>query len=244
MAQIPAGYLRALTLAIKSLVGDAQLVSEAKIRELLERGEYASPAELVEDLFSELEPIISATASSSASYTAGSYDLLRMAALGQPMGASPYPHHDPAATREAFYAMAYKHDTVEAFLSDVMRRIDYEAKVASGVTMTSNGARDSRRPRFARIPQGPTTCPFCIMLASRGFDYVSAESAGKVGEINRFHDNCDCKVVPQWGGESYEGYDPDAYLDQYVQLMEEGVLNGSQLQRASERAAERRRLRQ
>lgn len=46
--------------------------------------------------------------------------------------------------------------------------------------------------RYARVPQGEETCDFCLMLASRGFVYLTAESAEG---WNHTHRNCDCIVV-------------------------------------------------
>ena len=63
---------------------------------------------------------------------------------------------------------------------------------------------------FARVPSGATTCPFCLMLASRGFVYLSKESAG---ELDQFHRHCDCRIVPGYPGMELEGYDPDYYYD-------------------------------
>lgn len=64
--------------------------------------------------------------------------------------------------------------------------------------------------RFARIPVGKT-CAFCLMLASRGFDYVSRASAG---EFRKFHPDCDCRIAVE--GEDVGDYDPDALYDIYL----------------------------
>ncbi|WP_165247493.1 VG15 protein [Adlercreutzia sp. ZJ141] len=71
-------------------------------------------------------------------------------------------------------------------------------------TMRINAKRDGIR--YARVPMGSETCTFCIMLASRGFVYLSASAAG---EGNHFHRGCRCKVVPGFSGMEVEGYDPD-----------------------------------
>lgn len=60
-------------------------------------------------------------------------------------------------------------------------------------TMVHNTVRDSVRTAFARIPSGSDTCRFCLMTASRGAVYGDAVSAG---EMNDYHDNCDCSVIP------------------------------------------------
>lgn len=93
--------------------------------------------------------------------------------------------------------------------------------------------KGGRRPtsgyqiRWARVPQGEETCDFCLMLASRGFVYVSEASAqGYEGHVHR---GCDCIVVPgvghyeagttnymgsEWQQDTVlEGYDTNAMYD-------------------------------
>jgi hypothetical protein len=57
---------------------------------------------------------------------------------------------------------------------------------------------DPLRPKFARVQGGNESCAFCWMLISRGPVYHSESSAGLVapGEMNAWHPNCDCRVVP------------------------------------------------
>lgn len=88
---------------------------------------------------------------------------------------------------------------------------------------------------FARVPQGPTTCSFCVMLASRGFVYHSAKTAG---EFNRFHSNCDCAVVPGVPSVTeIEGYNPDELFDRWQKAREEvGLGKKSQLTSADHQA--------
>lgn len=73
-------------------------------------------------------------------------------------------------------------------------------------TMRVNAKRDGLR--YARVPMGGETCTFCAKLASRGFVYKSAKSAG---EGHEYHKNCRCKVVPRFKGVRVEGYDPDEW---------------------------------
>lgn len=87
--------------------------------------------------------------------------------------------------------------------------------------MFANGKHNKIEPRFARIPTGPETCSFCIMLAGRGFVYHSSK---KAGNLDHYHPGCDCRVAPSFdsvevwtdrGGyrrlpaTEFEGYDPD-----------------------------------
>lgn len=79
-------------------------------------------------------------------------------------------------------------------------------------TISLNVGRDPSRPRFARVPIG-RTCAFCVMLGSRGFVYWSAESAG---DFTKYHNDCDCAIVPGWGDNpTLAGYDPDKYRAEY-----------------------------
>ncbi|GAB3292985.1 VG15 protein [Pseudoclavibacter terrae] len=81
-------------------------------------------------------------------------------------------------------------------------------------TVARNSQIDRRRPRFARVPKGATTCAWCSMLASRGFVYNSRESAGPGDD---FHDDCNCQIVPSFdaGEVHFDGYDPDLMYDRY-----------------------------
>lgn len=82
----------------------------------------------------------------------------------------------------------------------------------ANATMAGNVQRD--HIRFARVPMGGETCTFCAMLASRGFVYRSAKSAG---EGTHWHRNCRCKVVPETAG-TVEGYDPDEWYARWKEF--------------------------
>lgn len=77
-------------------------------------------------------------------------------------------------------------------------------------TMRLNAKRDGLR--YARVPMGGETCSFCAMLASRGFDFKTAKSAG---DGNHYHKGCRCKVIPGFPDIKVEGYDPDEWLDRW-----------------------------
>ncbi len=86
-------------------------------------------------------------------------------------------------------------------------------------TMSANVKRDG--VRYARVPMGGETCTFCLMLASQGFVYKSAKTAG---EGAHYHSNCRCKVVPQFvkgmRATGVEGYDPDELYEQWKKFTE------------------------
>lgn len=80
-------------------------------------------------------------------------------------------------------------------------------------------ASKGKHVRYGRVPTGPS-CGFCIMLASRGFVYASKESAGWQAGFNRFHDNCNCRVVAGYEGLEVEGYDYKGMYKRYKQCRE------------------------
>lgn len=79
-------------------------------------------------------------------------------------------------------------------------------------TLLNNAMRDSAE--FAWIPAGDT-CAFCIMLASRGWQYISKDAL-KNGHAEHIHSNCDCTYMVRHSHDmNIRGYDPDKYLAQY-----------------------------
>ncbi|GEM_PF-5371313 len=99
-------------------------------------------------------------------------------------------------------------DGVSAF---VRRTVTHAADLSVAESAVSTNEQKDLGIRYARVPQGPT-CAFCILLASRGFVYASRESAG---EFNKFHDDCNCRIVAGMPGTEVEGYDPDGMYDRY-----------------------------
>ena len=60
---------------------------------------------------------------------------------------------------------------------------------------------------WARVLTGRSSCGFCVMLASRGPVYTSAHHAGKggAGGRDKFHNHCDCVVVPVFKSTDWAG---------------------------------------
>lgn len=83
----------------------------------------------------------------------------------------------------------------------------------TGVDTTMNNAiRDGAE--WAWIPKGDT-CPFCIMLASQGWQKAS-KNAMKGGHAEHIHANCDCTYAIRFNNKTnVAGYTPDAYLEEY-----------------------------
>lgn len=79
-------------------------------------------------------------------------------------------------------------------------------------TTLKNAIRDGAQ--FAWVTSGDT-CPFCLMLASRGWQYAS-KKALKNGHAEHIHPNCDCTYVVRFDSSStVAGYDPKMYRKIY-----------------------------
>lgn len=85
-------------------------------------------------------------------------------------------------------------------------------KRAGADTTLKNAIRDGAE--WAWVPHGDT-CPFCIMLASRGWQKAS-KKALKGDHAEHIHANCDCEYAIRFDSRTtVAGYDPDKYLAQY-----------------------------
>lgn len=85
-------------------------------------------------------------------------------------------------------------------------------KQAAADTTLHNAIRD--RAEFAWIPRGDS-CPFCLMLASNGWQPAS-KAALNGGHAEHIHANCDCQYAIRFDSRSdVAGYNPDRYLQQY-----------------------------
>lgn len=79
-------------------------------------------------------------------------------------------------------------------------------------TTLKNAKRDGAQ--FAWVPHGDT-CAFCIVLASRGWQYMS-DAALRNGHAEHIHANCDCEYAVRFDRKSgVAGYDPAKYLEEY-----------------------------
>lgn len=218
---IPSDYLKALTDGMNSVIGSGRDAARELLTELIAEAGTDNPLELVEDVAETLEPLFQAVSEQTAALSAQSYDLLRTAVTGETFGATPYAARDERWTKRALYGIAGDHrDNIDAFIEGVLDRMDYEAKRSAGQTTFQNGKQDPKRPRYARVPTGPETCRFCVMLASRGFVYHSEQTAGA---LDHYHPNCDCRIIPGYPGMVVDGYDPDEYLKILSDMEAEGV---------------------
>ena len=122
------------------------------------------------------------------------------------------PAAEPAATAEygevARMVNATKRQN-PANLPNGVRRL---VKRAGADTTLPTAIRDGAE--WAWVPHGDT-CPFCIMLASNGWQKASAKLL-KGGHASHIHANCDCEFAVRFDGSTtVAGYDPEKYLRQY-----------------------------
>ena len=85
--------------------------------------------------------------------------------------------------------------------------VDELVKQPARSTMAASARGNGRG--YARVPTGAETCAFCLMLASRGYTYETAASAG---EMRKFHGDCDCAVVVG----DVPGYDPGELYERFA----------------------------
>lgn len=75
--------------------------------------------------------------------------------------------------------------------------------------------RDNKVIGYVRMSRTGTPCGFCAMLISRGVVYRSAATAG---EMDQYHDNCNCFAVPVFSMSQYESDDIFALNREYHDL--------------------------
>lgn len=79
----------------------------------------------------------------------------------------------------------------------------HKTALDAGRRALDTAVRSDRRIRSVARGLGPNPCAFCAMLASRGFAYYSAGSAGVNGDsIRIFHENCNCYPIFRWVDEA------------------------------------------
>ena len=85
-------------------------------------------------------------------------------------------------------------------------------KRAGADTTLKNAIRDGAE--WAWVPHGDT-CPFCITLASRGWQKASPKAL-KGDHAEHIHAHCNCEYAVRFDSRTtVAGYDPEKYLAQY-----------------------------
>lgn len=118
-----------------------------------------------------------------------------------------------------YYARLIEGGGVDEYARRMASKAYDHVRFAANRTTSGNAERPGDLEagmKFARVPTGRETCGFCLMLASRGFDYDSREAAGdRGGRYNSYHSHCDCTVVAGDDSTEIDGYDPEWLRDVY-----------------------------
>lgn len=225
MADIPRSLLDDLTAELNAVSSSRQALVltgiEKVIAELADDGGRI-PDERIADLRNAsiqiMDVICTDATEISAARSAVFYDAIRaLADIDGAYASIVDSGRVPAATEEAIRGMVdsvRKTGKAGPYVTNLLDRVDYEVKRASSECILRNGRRDKADVKFARVPAGTETCAFCIMLASRGFVYRSAKTAG---EGDHWHAHCDCRIVPSFGADPsiVEGYDSEGLYRRY-----------------------------
>lgn len=211
--QIPRKYIEDYSKALNVVSEQAR----QKLANALAQIDYTADVTTIrEAVIAIMQPACNASAEVAARLAAEFYDGLRIRfGIEDDYKAEANSLREPDATSGAVRAFAQ--DLVdgkptEQFVGKCVDRIDYETRKAANECVAYNAKNDPKKPRWARVPTGVETCDFCIMLASRGFVYHSEETASHA------HAHCDCRIVPSWDkSPTAQGYDPDAYYDEWVE---------------------------
>jgi hypothetical protein len=209
--QIPRSYVENYSKAL-NVVSDK---ARAALVDALSQIDYsADVATIREAVIAIMQPACGASSTMAARLAADFYDGLR-ARFGIADGfmAEVDAQREPEATEGAVRAFAQDlvdGKPVEQFINKCAGRLNYETGKAANMCMAHNARIDPRKPKWARVPTGAETCAWCLMLASRGFDYNSESAA------SHNHEGCDCKVVPSWDkSPEVQGYNEREYYNRW-----------------------------
>lgn len=133
------------------------------------------------------------------------YDAVAEASGVDVSPAEPAPPADYGETAKMVNATKQSPPLLQSGVSRLVKR-------AGADTTLKNAIRDGAE--WAWVPHGDT-CPFCITLASRGWQKAS-KKALKGDHAEHIHANCDCEYAIRFDSRTtVAGYDPDKYLEQY-----------------------------
>lgn len=209
--QIPASRLDAYTSALNAQQQAAYTYMQTALRTFQQMNAAATVSDMREFAEQALYACVTQFGSQAAAVACSAYDTT-MGELGFDVDAAEpsFSVDDKALSSSVDYFMRGQVD-FDSFARSMAEKAYNDVAKAARQTTIANAERDyDHGVRYARVPTGKETCGFCLMLASRGFDYTSRESAGDRGfGFNRFHDRCDCRVVAGDAWTTVEGYDPD-----------------------------------
>lgn len=122
------------------------------------------------------------------------------------------PAAEPAATASYSEVARMVNATKDQNSANLPNGVSRLVKRAGADTTLKNAIRDGAE--WAWVPHGDT-CPFCITLASNGWQKASQKLL-KGGHAEHIHSNCDCEFAVRFRSDTtVAGYDPDKYYRQY-----------------------------
>lgn len=122
------------------------------------------------------------------------------------------PAAEPAETASYGEVARMVHATKDQNPANLPNGVSRLVKRAGADTTLKNAVRDGAE--WAWIPHGDT-CPFCITLASNGWQKAS-DKVLKGGHAQHIHAHCDCEFAVRFRSDTtVAGYDPDKYYRQY-----------------------------
>lgn len=170
---------------------------------------------LRDELTKRLLPVAKVGANSAAELGAATYNRWRAQDLGQKTKAVVASAYDEGKFMSAINAAVKKAElggTMEEMLATLSGRIGYTSRTSYSRSLFQSGKADSKKPQYARVPEDEEACQFCMMLASRGFEY----SRGSLGDDVHNHANCRCTYVCSWDEDpKAQGYDDREWYDRW-----------------------------
>lgn len=122
------------------------------------------------------------------------------------------PAAEPAPTAGYGEVARMVHATKDQNPANLPNGVSRLVKRAGADTTLRNAVRDGAE--FAWIPHGDS-CPFCITLASNGWQKAGKKTLQK-GHAEHIHAHCDCEYAVRFhSGTTVAGYDPEKYYRQY-----------------------------
>lgn len=233
---IPRSYIDNYSKAIKVVSEQARL----QLVDALSKVDYSADIDDIRDaVIAIMQVACGASATMAARLAAEFYDGLR-ARFGIGDGFIAYVEslRNPEATSgavRAFMQDLVDDKPIEQFIGKCAERVSYETGKAANECIAYNARQDPRKPKWARIPTGAETCPWCLMLASRGFDFNSEAAA------SHNHAGCDCRVVPSWDkSPEAQGYNPVEYHDKWQRAIYEEAKEAAERKGTSIKAERKR----
>lgn len=122
------------------------------------------------------------------------------------------PAAEPAETASYSEVARMVNATKDQNPANMSNGVSRLVKRAGADTTLKNATRDGAE--WAWVPHGDT-CPFCITLASNGWQKAS-DKVLKGGHAQHIHAHCDCEFAVRFSRSvNVAGYDPDEYYRQY-----------------------------